>query len=584
MVLESLLVWLCGKRGHRNTYVREYEYSSDVGCFCHLYPDYVHPTVQHVVTGDVNIVMNKALRKTFKKGFGYIEPIYKDKLLIFNSIKSDLKTYVNKLANKHSITHHYFDEWLARIVDKVKSKVFSSKIVCKRNTSVFSTESNDFNTLKEHFIMTSVDKAGNNISFFCKQYYLKNLENELSTTQTYQRANESEEDIVRKHVQFCTKFNIPVGDMSLPFMHVLPKFHKPQLDFRYIAAGTRCSTKKISKILSGILKLCDKTLKHDDDFKFKFKYTTGYWVTKSNDSTIYNLNYLNNVSSAKSVDSFDFKKLYTNIPHDKVIDKISDLIKRCFMIKKVDFIKIDDKFNACWKGVKKTQWTYTCQEVLEMFSFLINNIYVKFKGIVYKQIVGIPMGCDCAPQVADLFLYWYEHSYILKAIADKNPVIHTLKYARRYIDDLNIPNASRKLCDIITKEIYPEDLSIVATNDSKLNTTFLDLDIRVDNNMFICKLYDKRRDFPFKVVTFPNLKSNVPNGGSYGTFVGELYRISKSSSDHRDFIVDVRQLVVKLINQNFERNKLYGTLNNFLKSRPGCLSKYWHNFNVSEFM
>ena len=146
---------------------------------------------------------------------------------------------------------------------------------------------------------------------------------------------------------------------------------------------------------------------------------------------------------------------------------------------------------------------------------------------------------------------------------------------------MSIPNASRKLCDIITKEIYPEDLSILATNDSKLNTTFLDLDIRVDNNMFICKLYDKRRDFPFKVVTFPNLKSDVQNGGSYGTFVGELYRISKSSSDHRDFIVDVRQLVFKLINQNFERNKLYGTLNNFLKSRPGCLSKYWHNFNVS---
>ena len=132
---------------------------------------------------------------------------------------------------------------------------------------------------------------------------------------------------------------------------------------------------------------------------------------------------------------------------------------------------------------------------------------------------------------------------------------------------------------MLAKAVSVQHLSIVATNDSKLNTTFLDLDIRVDNNM-----YDKRRDFPFKVVTFPNLKSNVPNGGSYGTFVGELYRISKSSSDHRDFIVDVRQLVVKLINQNFKRNKLYGTLNNFLKSRPGCSSKYWHNFNVSEFM
>ena len=34
---------------------------------------------------------------------------------------------------------------------------------------------------------------------------------------------------------------------------------------------------------------------------------------------------------------------------------------------------------------------------------------------MYSQIVG----CDCDPQVADLFLYWYEHSYILKAIKDK---------------------------------------------------------------------------------------------------------------------------------------------------------------------
>ena len=26
------------------------------------------------------------------------------------------------------------------------------------------------------------------------------------------------------------------------------------------------------------------------------------------------------------------------------------------------------------------------------------------------------MGCDCAPKVADLLLYWYEYSYISEAI------------------------------------------------------------------------------------------------------------------------------------------------------------------------
>ena len=194
------------------------------------------------------------------------------------------------------------------------------------------------------------------------------------------------------------------------------------------------------------------------------------------------------------------------------------------------------------------------------------------------------MGCDCAPQVADLFLYWYEHSYISEGVASKNPAIHALKHAHRYIDDLNIPNASRKLCNIIINEIYPKELSIVATNDSKSNTTFLDLDISINNNMFVCKLYDKRRDFDFKVVTFPNLRSNIPNKASYGTFIGELYRICKSSSDHIDFIADVKMLIVKLVNQKFERSKLYRALNNFIRSRPACISKYWHVFSVSEFM
>ena len=90
--------------------------------------------------------------------------------------------------------------------------------------------------------------------------------------------------------------------------------------------------------------------------------------------------------------------------------------------------------------------------------------------------------------------------------------------------------------------------------------------------------------FNFIVVTFPNLRSNIPNRTSYGTFTGELYRICKSSSDYVDFIADVKVLISKLINQNFNSCLLYSCLNKFLRSKPACLSKYWHNFNVSEFM
>ena len=37
----------------------------------------------------------------------------------------------------------------------------------------------------------------------------------------------------------------------------------------------------------------------------------------------------------------------------------------------------------------------------------MENIYVQFGDMVYQQIVGIPMGTNCAPLIADLFLYMY---------------------------------------------------------------------------------------------------------------------------------------------------------------------------------
>ena len=249
----------------------------------------------------------------------------------------------------------------------------------------------------------------------------------------YILSHDTEDNIVKDHVRFCKKYNIPVSDFCVPFLHMLPKFHKPTLDFRYIAAGTKSSTKVLSQILSGVFKLIDVTLKYSDNYHFKFKNTSGYWVVKNKDETVSKLNYLNNSFSARSIHSFDFKKLYTNIPHVKVIDNLSDLLKRCFEIKKVNYINVSPKYKATWSDNQKAKWSFDCDSIIEMFKFLIDNIYVKFRGMIYRQVVGIPMGCDCAPQVADLFLYWYEHSYISSGVdnGQLHSVVHALKHASR---------------------------------------------------------------------------------------------------------------------------------------------------------
>ena len=66
-----------------------------------------------------------------------------------------------------------------------------------------------------------------------------------------------------------------------------------------------------------------------------------------------------------------------------------------------------------------------------MLGFLVDNIYVVFGDKVFQQTVGIPMGTNCAPLLADLFLYSYEAEFAQKLFRDDKTTIavyynHTL--------------------------------------------------------------------------------------------------------------------------------------------------------------
>ena len=49
---------------------------------------------------------------------------------------------------------------------------------------------------------------------------------------------------------------------------------------------------------------------------------------------------------------------------------------------------------------------------VKLFSFLMEYVCVQFEGMVYQQIVGIPMGINCAPLIPDLFLFYYERDLL----------------------------------------------------------------------------------------------------------------------------------------------------------------------------
>ena len=70
------------------------------------------------------------------------------------------------------------------------------------------------------------------------------------------------------------------------------------------------------------------------------------------------------------------------------------------------------------KTLKKYH-TWSCQNVCDALTFLLDNIFIRFGTKLYRQVVGIPMGTNCAPLVADLFLFCYERDFMM-SLSDDN--------------------------------------------------------------------------------------------------------------------------------------------------------------------
>ena len=73
---------------------------------------------------------------------------------------------------------------------------------------------------------------------------------------------------------------------------------------------------------------------------------------------------------------------------------------------------------------------------------MLDNISIRFGTKLYRQVVGIPMGTNCAPLIADLFLFCHERDFIMSLSGDKQAdIIGALNTSSRYLDDiLNINN------------------------------------------------------------------------------------------------------------------------------------------------
>ena len=178
------------------------------------------------------------------------------------------------------------------------------------------------------------------------------------------------------------------------------------------------------------------------------------------------------------------------------------------------------------------------------------------------------MGTNCAPLVADLFLFCYERDFIMSLSVDKQAdVIVAFNTTSRYLD--GILNINNVYFDNMVSQIYPSEPQLY-----KANTAFFDLRLSISNDIVFAKIYDKCDEFDFEIVSFPILDGDVPRSTSYGVYISQLIRFAIASSYVAEFNTHNKLLTQKLLKQGYRYHKLRKTFSKFCRRYYDLILKF----------
>ncbi len=562
--------------------VKEFDMSSylDMTCDCHLSP-YQYTPHGHIITGDHSFVQDPKLRTILTKGpkFREQENINWDdtKTVIYEA----LDTYARLWAKKENSDVIILNDWLDSIKTIIEKRIILIKDQLKRPPYKVLKDKNVtkyLDNLQSRFVLVPADKASNNIIIVCKKFYYTVLIKELqigenNTNATYQPVNITLKEIVDKHVLYLLKHTIALSEKEkdLPRIYWTPKLHKDPYKFRFIAGSRHCSTKKVSIYLTKGLECIKHSLVAYCSAIYNNSGIDCMWILKNSQELLESLK-SGCVTDFKCVTSWDFSTLYTTIEHQDLKNKIIKMIKKFFPFGK--HMNISDRKAFFSDKDQKGYIKFYLDSFIDIFEFLIDNIYIVFGESVYRQVIGIPMGTNCAPLLADLYLSAYEFEFVQNLMSSKRLYLaRQFNHTYRYIDDLisiNNPNFA-----VHVHDIYPPFLELKNVTDSDDGTSYLDLYLHKGNSGELkTKLYDKRDDFDFTIVNYPFMDSNIPKCPAYGVYVSRLVAFARACSVFGDFFDRHLHLAKKLCHQGFSKSQLQKTFVKFAQNHENLVSKY----------
>jgi hypothetical protein len=306
----------------------------------------------------------------------------------------------------------------------------------------------------------------------------------------------------------------------------LPKVHKPSLAWRPITGAFNSPTTAISKWLARCFRQWFVFIQN--------KVGSRFTILRDNQELLLLFNHVVNPNDFKVIAAGDFTSFYTKIRFSE--------IKEAILILGKWFWPPD-------MGLSLFQVAKLTMTVIRM------NYFDSCEG-AFRQISGIAMGTNCAPDLANLVGLSWELIAFSNNHEFKNAIINNKVFFRRYIDDfivlakegINIPDFFN---------IYPPWHSInwaISIDGSKI--PFLDLHISL--LPFHTKRYSK---FP-RSVQFPDWTSNHPRRTLVQTISNEARRLALLCSEEKDWLLEITDFAHFLMSRKgYPREVIFRQLN-----------------------
>jgi hypothetical protein len=545
-------------------------------CNCNQSP-FRYAPAGHIITGDLDIVENEELKNILKKGTKYRTQTTTDWEQLKTDFHESLNQFVSRLQRRtkiHFLAFHFYRSAIIRL--------FHSRLLACEENSDDKDNSIQMNRLgmqlrllQNKYVIAPADKASGNYIFICKSYYISVICKELGITlnngrvtilgnEVYQPSNRDMDTILNRHIALTKAFGLQINDDNkvLPNLFAIPKLHKSPYKFRFIAGARRSTMKPLSIQLHYILRFLKNFLRN---YCAKMQRLTGrrfFWSIENSEMALNRLRCTKYVSNLVSA---DFATLFTKLPHATIKRCLVELIDLGFNNSNKRFMAISSNKVFFTDSTQYNGYMYMDNyDIKKVLAHVMDETYVTFAGSTFRQTMGVPMGGNASPLIADLTLSMMEFAYTKKHI--RSNVI-----AVRYIDDILSINCP----DFITKaaNIYDKELKLEETYAGS-HCCFLDLDIRLQDGIIKTTVYNKTDAFPFKVNRFGFPDSKVSAGIHSNTITGQLLRYARICNNTSDFASRAKELFSCYVSRDFPISFLVSNFYKFIYKNRTLICKF----------